>query len=130
MSNVTKVALLASAFVIVGCFSIVLWNPTPTTTAVPAAQVQQVEPDLQNDEDLQRSCAQLFRQIIAVQDTREDKRVLFESVQLAFNEGTVEDVEFKSASSAWLQEENDLATQAAHMYEQGRSMGCFQKVTQ
>ncbi|MBE90456.1 MAG: hypothetical protein CMM76_13580 [Rhodospirillaceae bacterium] len=129
MSNVTKVALLASAFVIVGCFSIVLWNPTPTT-AVPAAQVQQAEPDLQNDEDLQRSCAHLFREIITVQNTREERRELFEGVQLAFNKGTVEDVEFKSASSVWLQEENELATQAAHMYEQGRSMGCFQKVTQ
>ena len=127
MSSLSKFALVASAFAIVGCFSIVLWKPTPTT--VPTVQ-QSSEPDLQNDEDLQRSCAQLFRQIITVQDTREEKRVLFETVQLAFNEGTVEDVEFKSASTAWLQEENSLATQAAHMYEQGRSMGCFQKVTQ
>ena len=127
MNNVAKATLFVSALAVVGCFSVVLWKPAAPVTPT----VQQVsQPDLQNDEELQRSCAQLFRQIIEVQDSREEKRALFENVQLAFSEGSVEDIEFKSASAIWLQEENNLATQAAHMYEQGRSMGCFQKVIQ
>jgi len=125
-SKLYKAAMFASVFAVVGCVSIALWNPRPTTQPTPAPPA----PDLQNDVSLQRDCATLFRQIIAVQDDRELKRKLFEGVQLAFNEGSVEDTEFKSASTSWLREENELATQAAHMYEQGRSMGCFQKVTQ
>jgi hypothetical protein len=72
----------------------------------------------------------MFREIITVQDTREQNRVEFEKVRHAFNDGLVEREKFSTASNGWLSEENRLATTAANLYSAGRSKGCFQKVVQ
>ena len=98
-------------------------SATPTTVSAPA-------PDLQNDVSLQHECARMFREIISVQDTREQNRIEFEKVRHAFNEGQVEREKFSTASNSWLTEENRLATTATDLYRDGRSKGCFQKVTQ
>jgi hypothetical protein len=101
---------------------------TQTNTA--PAQPVAVTSDLQNNVPLQHECARMFREIIEVQDTREQNRVEFEKIRHAFNDGLVAREKFSVASDGWLSEENRLASAAANLYTAGRSKGCFQKVTQ
>lgn len=102
---------------------------SPQTNTTPAQSVAATS-DLQNDVSLQHECARMFREIIEVQDTREQNRVEFEKTRHAFNDGLVAREIFSVASNGWLSEENRLATSAANLYSTGRSKGCFQKVTQ
>ena len=71
----------------------------------------------------------MFREIIQVQDRREEKRMEFEKVRLAFNDGQLGKKKFSAASRGWLEQENALAGRAATLYREGRGKGCFQKVT-
>ena len=109
----------------VGCVFIAQSNKRPDTTI---AQV--TPPDLQNDVPLQRECAGLFKDILKIQDDREDFRKNLNKIQKAFNQGEESHDNFSQARTSWLKNENALATQAAQLYSEGRTKGCFQKVEQ
>ena len=88
-----------------------------------------VEPDLQSNVDLQRECATMFREIISIQDTREAQRKEFEVLYLE-NDRQIAKPTFEAGRTAWLKSENELATDAAALYQESRGKGCFQRVEQ
>lgn len=118
-------ALATAALVVVGCVSVALWNPKQQ---VPVPQV--VQPDLQNDVTLQRTCADLFKNILKIQDDREQYREQLNQVREAFNNSELDRESMTDANALWLRNENSLASEAAELYATGRLKGCFQKVTQ
>ena len=124
-SKIYIVGLAAAACVVVGCMSIVLWPQRPVIQPPPVPV-----PDLQNDVSLQQECAQLFKNILKIQDDREEFRKQFDQVQQAFNNEEIGRQKMSEASSLWLSNENSLATEAASLYSTGHEKGCFQKVTQ
>ena len=109
----------------VGCVSVALLNHKSDNT-----QNNVPIPDLQNDVVLQRECADLFKDILKIQDNREDFRRNLNKIQKAFNNGEESHDNFSQARTSWLKNENTLATQAAVLYSEGRAKGCFQKVEQ
>ncbi len=124
--------VIVTALVVVavgGVISYANYLGTQTVNNVEVAVLEdRTAPDLQNDENLQRECAQMFRQIINIQDNRESERLAFRQVHDAFNvDGNIDGM--GDSRKSWLQKENALATQAANLYTESRSMGCFQKVT-
>ena len=124
-SRMFHIATFTTLFAVVGCVSIALWKPKPTVL-----QAVQTPPDLQNDEDLQRECATLFKDILKIQDSREQERQLLHEVTQAFSENQVGQERLTAARTLWLGNENALATEAATLYSEGRTKGCFQRVTQ
>ena len=117
--------IATAALSLVSCF-----GPCNRTAQTPAEVEVHAIPDLQNDESLQRECATLFKNILAIQDNRELHRLQFEQIHKAFNEEMIGQEKFSVARMVWLDKENTLATEAANKYTQGREKGCFQKVTQ
>ena len=125
-SRMFHIAAFTTLFAVVGCVSIALWKPKPTVSQA----MQTPAPDLQNDEDLQRECATLFKDILKIQDSREQERQLLHEVTQAFSENQVGQERLTAARTLWLGNENTLATEAATLYSEGRTKGCFQRVTQ
>jgi len=119
------IATFTTLLAVVGCVSIALWKPRPTIV-----QVVEAPPDLQNDESLQRECATLFKDILKIQDSREQQRLLLHEVTQAFNNDEVGQERLTAARTLWLGNENALASEAASLYSEGRTKGCFQRVTQ
>lgn len=92
--------------------------------ALTALGCTSIEPsNLQNNVNLQRDCMSLFEKILAIQDSREQQRTLF-------NEARIEQKNLTAARVLWLENENNLATQVANLYAESRSKGCFQEVAQ
>ncbi len=123
--TVYAATLAAAAFAVVGCVSIALWNPRPNVPPPPPQT-----PDLQNDVALQRTCADLFKNILKIQDDREEHRQTLNQVREAFNNSEVDRQSMTDANTLWLRNENALASEAAGLYSEGREKGCFQRVTQ
>ncbi len=121
-----NIMIVVAALSLGSCF-----GPCNKSAQTPVeTQAVTTRPDLQNDEDLQRECASLFKSILSIQDNRELQRVQFEQIHKAFNEEKIPHEKFSVARMIWLDEENTLATEAANKYALGRDKGCFQKVTQ
>ena len=118
-----KIILLMGVLSVTSC-----WGPCNKVTQVPESHG--TTPDLQNDVSLQQECAELFKNILAIQDNRETFRNELNTVRHAFNEDKIGQNRMATAHQFWLHNENTLATQAAGLYSEGRAKGCFQKVTQ
>jgi hypothetical protein len=109
--------------VIVGCTTAAFWKSAVTPPVT-------ITPDLQNDVSLQRECAELFKTILEIQDSREQFRMQFDVVQEAFSNDQVGQPKITIARRVWLRNENALAGEVATLYSSGREDGCFQRVTQ
>ena len=119
-----KIILLVGVLSVTSC-----WGPCNKATQDSEPQASSL-PDLQNDVSLQRECAELFKTILSIQDSRESYRTQLHTVREAFNEHKIGQDRMAIAHQFWLDNENALATQAANLYSEGRAKGCFQKVTQ
>jgi hypothetical protein len=121
---------MKNILLLVGILSIAsCWGPCNKASQTPLPQAAGT-PDLENDVSLQRECAELFKTILSIQDNRESYRDQLHTVRAAFNEDRIGQKKMAIAHQFWLDNENALATQAANLYSEGRTKGCFQKVTQ
>ena len=63
-SKLYLASMLAGLLAVVGCVSIAFWKPKQTFNTVSVTSSPEITtPDLQNDVELQRTCAEMFREM-------------------------------------------------------------------